>query len=131
MKLTQSKHRSWFAAAAGMVATVALPAAAQPPAQPADRAVTQEGLAAEGQPTTNPDGIIVGDIRTKFEDDPVLKRSRINIVSQNGVVTLTGGAPTGIARDRAVQYARETAGVFRVDNLIRLDVTSPEAPVPP
>jgi len=126
MKLTQSK-RSWFAAAAGLVATVALPAAAQPP----DRAVTQGSLAAEGQPTTNPDGIIVTDIRTKFEDDPVLKRSRINIVSQNGVVTLTGGAPTGIARDRAVQYARETAGVFRVDNLIRLDVTSPEAPVPP
>jgi osmotically-inducible protein OsmY len=127
MKLTQSKQRSWFAAAAGLVATVALPAAAQPP----DRAVTQGNLAAEGQPTTNPDGIIVTDIRTKFEDDPVLKRSRINIVSQNGVVTLTGGAPTGIARDRAVQYARETAGVFRVDNLIRLDVTSPEAPVPP
>ena len=127
MKLTLSKQRSWFAAAAGLAATVALPAAAKPP----DRVAIQANLAAEGQPATDPDGIIVTDIRTKFDDDPVLKRTRINIVSQNGVVTLSGGAPTGIARDRAVQYARETAGVFRVDNLIRLDVTSPEAPVPP
>ena len=127
MKLTLSKQRSWFAAAAGLAATVALPAAAQPP----DKVAMQVTLAAEGQPATNPDAIIVTDIRTKFDDDPVLKRNRINIVSANGVVTLTGGAPTGIARDRAVQYARETAGVFRVDNLIRLDITSPEAPTPP
>ena len=82
------------------------------------------------QPATDPDAIIVDDIRTKYDDDPVLKRTRINIVSENGIVTLTGGAPTGIARDRAVQYARETAGVFRVDNLIRLDITSPEAQPP-
>lgn len=91
----------------------------------------QANLAAEGQPATDPDAIIITDIRTRFDDDPVLKRTRINISSKNGFVTLSGGAPTGIARDRAVQYARETAGVFRVDNLIRLDVTSPEAPVPP
>ena len=127
MKLTLSRQRSWFAAAAGLAATVALPAAAQPP----DRVAAQANLAAEGQPATGPDAAVVTDIRAKFDDDPVLKRTRINIVSQNGVVTLSGGAPTGIARDRAVQYARETAGVFRVDNLIRLDVTSPEAPVPP
>lgn len=126
MKLTLSKQRSWFAAAAGLVATVALPAAAQPP----QRVAVQADLAADSAPATDPDVIIVGDIRTKFNDDPVVKRSRINIVSDNGLVTLSGGAPSGIARDRAVQYARETAGVFRVDNLIRLDITSPEAPAP-
>lgn len=127
MKLTLSKQRSWFAAAAGLVASVALPAAAHPP----DKVAMQANLAAEGEPATDPDAIIVTDIRTKYDDDPVLRRTRINIASKNGIVTLSGGAPTGIARDRAVQYARETGGVFRVDNLIRLDVTSPEAPVPP
>jgi hyperosmotically inducible protein len=106
---------------------VALPAAAHPP----EKMAMVANLAAEGQPPADPDASIVTDIRTKFDDDPVLRRTRINIVSANGVVTLSGGAPTGIARDRAVQYARETAGVFRVDNLIRLDVTSPEAPTPP
>jgi hyperosmotically inducible periplasmic protein len=127
MKLTLSKQRSWFAAAAGLAATVALPAVAQPP----DRAVTQANFAAQAAAETDPDDVIVSEIRSRFTDDAVVKRARINIVSDNGVVTLSGGAPSGIARDRAVQYARETPGVFRVDNLIRLDVTSPEAPVPP
>jgi BON domain len=127
MKLTLSKQRSWFAAAAGLAATVALPAAAHPP----DRIAVQANLAVEGAPATDPDSVIVVDMRSRFNEDPLVKRSRINIVSHNGIVTLSGSAPSGLARDRAVQYARETAGVFRVDNLIRLDVTSPEAPVPP
>jgi len=126
MKLTLSKQRSWFAAVAGLAATVAVPAAAQP----SDRAAIQLTLAAEGEAQADPDAVVVTDIRSRYEADPVLKRTRIDIVSAGGVVTLSGGAPSGIARDRAVQYARETPGVFRVNNYIRLDVSSPEAPVP-
>jgi hyperosmotically inducible periplasmic protein len=127
MKLTLSKQRSWFAAAAGLVATAAIPAAAHPP----EAAAVEVNLAAEGQAPTDPDDTIVSEIRAKFGADSQLKRTRISVGSENGVVTLAGSAPNSISRDRAVQFARETPGVFRVDNFIRLDVSSPEAPVPP
>ena len=127
MKLTLSRQRSWFAAAVGLAATVALPAAAQPPGKPS----AQASLAAEGAKPADPDDVIVSDIKSKLGADRELRRAQIAIGSQNGVVTLSGSAPTGLARDRAEELARATPGVFRVDNYIRLDISSPEAPAPP
>src|SRR5688572_5419295 len=128
MKLTLSKQRSWFAAGAGLVATVALPAVAHPPDK---AAAVQANLAAEGAAPADPDDAIVADIHSRFGTDVHLRKSRIAVGSENGIVTLSGSAPNSVARDRAVQFAKETPGVFRVDNFIRLDVSSPEAPVPP
>jgi osmotically-inducible protein OsmY len=127
MKLTLSKQRSWFAAAAGLAATVALPTAAHSQ----DTAVVQANLAGEAETAPDPDDVIVSAIQSRYGEDVLLKKSRIGVGSNNGVVTLSGGAPSAFARDRAVQYANDTPGVFRVDNFIRLDVSSPEAPVPP
>jgi osmotically-inducible protein OsmY len=124
MKLTLSRQRSWFAAAVGLAATVAVPAAAHPPDKPA----VQANLAAEGAQPADPDEVIVAQIRDTFGQDNQLRRVRISVGSENGVVTLAGTAPNLTVRDRAEQYARETPGVSRVDNFIQLDISSPSAP---
>lgn len=93
--------------------------------------MVQANLAAEGEAPADPDDAIVSAIQSRYGADVLLRKSRIGVGSDNGVVTLSGSAPNSIARDRAVQFAKETPGVFRVDNFVRLDVSSPEAPVPP
>jgi osmotically-inducible protein OsmY len=45
-----------------------------------------------------------------------VKASAINIDSANGVVTLTGTVGSEAERTRAVQLARETAGVKSVND---------------
>ena len=129
MKLMLSRQRTWFAIAAGCAATVALPGAARPSDVAAPSVVAAEAAAPAA--AVDPDVTIVSDITTRFSQDRELRRVRIGIGSENGIVTLAGTVPSSTARNRAEQMARETPGVFRVDNFLRLDVSSPEAPVPP
>ena len=60
-----------------------------------------------------------GKIKSKMALDELVKASAINIDSANGVVTLKGTVGSEAERVRAVQLARETAGVTAVkDQLV-------------
>jgi osmotically-inducible protein OsmY len=55
-----------------------------------------------------------------ISDDPALKDAHINITSLNGVVLLTGEAPTAGQRDKVLTHARGVPRVRRVVNEIRV-----------
>jgi hypothetical protein len=57
-----------------------------------------------------------GKIKSKMALDELVKASAINIDSNNGLVTLTGTVRSEAERARAVQLARETAGVKSVND---------------
>jgi hyperosmotically inducible protein len=48
--------------------------------------------------------------------DDTIKGSQISVSTADGVVTLTGAVRSAAERTRAVQLARETAGVTSVKN---------------
>ncbi len=74
------------------------------------------------------DAGITNDIKAKLENEKLLKHADVIISTQNGVVTLVGMVDTPFARDRAVDVAGNAAGVARVDNFLRLNIASPNAP---
>ena len=63
-------------------------------------------------------GTLTAKIKSKMALDDTIKGSRIDVTTREGVVTLTGTVGSETQRQRAVQLARETAGVRSVtDNL--------------
>jgi osmotically-inducible protein OsmY len=64
------------------------------------------------------DAAITSGVKTKFLADSSVSGLKIDVDTANGVVTLTGTVPSRAEADRAVSMARETSGVTRVvDNL--------------
>ena len=118
-----------FLAAVGLVGGVGVgltsgPALAQ--AQPASgEVVTVEPTAPQVVYT---DASITADVKAKMDASQMLRHADIDIVTAAGVVTLVGVVPSDFARARAVELAKSTPGVVRVDNMLRLNVASPEAP---
>ena len=74
------------------------------------------------------DASITSDVKARLEASKMLRHSDIDIQTAAGVVTLVGVVPSDFARDQAVELAKSTPGVVRVDNMLRLNVSSPEAP---
>lgn len=62
------------------------------------------------------DDSISGQVRRALQADTELGRYTIGVGTASGVVTLSGTVGSYRARDRAVQIARDTAGVQRVEN---------------
>jgi len=73
---------------------------------------TKEGLNKTGEEIT--DGWITGHVKTRFIGEDSLKGSRINVDTNDHVVTLKGSVPSRAGRARAVELARTTDGVHRV-----------------
>jgi osmotically-inducible protein OsmY len=69
------------------------------------------------------DAWITTKILSKFYLDRDIKGSVINVNTSNGVVTLDGGVDSAAERAAAEQIARETEGVSRVNNQLRLTTT--------
>jgi hyperosmotically inducible periplasmic protein len=68
--------------------------------------------------TNSPDWWTTTKIQAKFFADKDVKGHRVNVDTNNGVVTLSGAVDSQAARDRAEQIARTTDGVKGVhDNL--------------
>ena len=67
---------------------------------------------------TAADAAISGDIRRRLGTDAELSAYPIGIRTSSGTVTLSGTVGSYPLRDRAVEIARETEGVLRVDNRI-------------
>ena len=70
------------------------------------------------QSVVNSDAAISGDIRQKFVADPVVGDFRIGVRTYKGMVTLSGTVGSYVARDRALDLAKSTAGVITVTNQI-------------
>jgi osmotically-inducible protein OsmY len=68
------------------------------------------------------DAMIVTTIQSKYYGSSTVKGRNIDVDAENGVVTLTGKVDTDMARQEAVQLARGTSGVNRVED--RLTVAS-------
>jgi osmotically-inducible protein OsmY len=100
-----------FAQAEAPAGTVVAVEPNQPPAQPA---VT--------------DASITADVKAKLDASKMLRHADVTIVTEGGVVTLVGVVPSDFARDQALELAKSTPGVVRVDNLLRLNIASHEAP---
>lgn len=58
------------------------------------------------------------------EDEEIKKQAHINVASFNGIVLLSGEAPTSAMRERAGDAARRTEKVRRVHNEIQLAAPS-------
>lgn len=66
----------------------------------------------------SPDMGITATVKTKFAADDVVKASQIEVATRNGVVTLTGNVDSENAKNRAIELARNTAGVVNVVDMI-------------
>ena len=70
--------------------------------------------AAEGGPAL--DARLATDVRQALKRDAVLGAMKIDVSSQDALVTLSGTAPDAAASDRATQIAREVKDVKSVEN---------------
>ena len=59
-------------------------------------------------------------VQTALMDDPDLSEYGIEVVDNNGIITLSGTVPTTDARDRAETVLRNLAGVTSVINEINV-----------
>ena len=105
--------KTTFALIAAMLA--ALPAAAQPPdsTTAADR-VTEEGRQKNTQFAK--DAALTSKVHTALANDVGLKTLKINVDSDNGVVTLKGLVDSEDTKQRAEAVAKKVSGVSAVKN---------------
>jgi len=75
---------------------------------------------------------VTTNVRAGLEGDRLLRGSVITVAtSDNGVVTLVGSVPSVTAQREAGAIAEGTPGVVQVTNMLRLDISSPQAPARP
>jgi hyperosmotically inducible periplasmic protein len=83
-------------------------------------------MAQEQSPTPHSDGVgaavsdtaITAKVKSSFVGDDRLKGSHIKVVTTNGVVTLTGSAPTSDSKSAAEELAQTVKGVRSVDDQV-------------
>jgi hypothetical protein len=75
---------------------------------------------------------VTTNVRAALEGDRLLRGSTITVAtSERGVVTLVGSIPNVTAGQEAEQLAHGTPGVVQVTNMLRLEISSPQAPARP
>jgi hyperosmotically inducible protein len=75
---------------------------------------SKDVVSATGETIT--DGWITTKVNAKFVDESLLKDSKIDVDTNNHVVTLKGTVATDAAKTRAAAIARGTEGVTKVVN---------------
>jgi hyperosmotically inducible protein len=88
-------------------------------------------MAQEQTPTPHSDSVgaavsdtaITAKVKSSYVGDDRLKGSHIKVVTTNGVVTLTGTAPTSDSKSAAEEIAQSVSGVRSVDD----QVSTPES----
>ncbi|HUR33721.1 MAG TPA: BON domain-containing protein [Vicinamibacterales bacterium] len=102
------------------------PAARPEPRTPAERPDPVAGTTGMMTRTTadpaevGPDAAITMKIQAKYADDDVVSGRDIDVDTARGVVTLKGSVDSLHERDAAEQLARETEGVKRVVNVLKV-----------
>jgi hypothetical protein len=66
------------------------------------------------------DASITAKVNASLAKDKELSAVKIDVDTQNGVVTLSGPAPTATAKERASQIARNVKGVSSVNNQLTI-----------
>ena len=70
------------------------------------------------------DAAITTAVKADLVKDPDLSAIKIDVDTKQGVVTLTGTAPTDIARERATRLAKSVNGVKSVENKLAIKAKS-------
>ena len=94
-------------------------------ARPAAAALVVE--ANEQQPQ-NSDAMITAIIEAKFASNVLFRQAQVTIATNDGAVTLIGMVPSDFAHIKAMEIARNTPGVTRIDDQLRVNYNSPQAP---
>jgi osmotically-inducible protein OsmY len=100
------------------------------PAFAEGRGVARPAFERGDSPTAQVDNQVIAAITSSLDTNPRLRGSQITVANEAGTVTLTGSVTSVTARNEAVETARATPGVVSVNNMLRLLVQSPQAPVP-
>ncbi len=66
------------------------------------------------------DGVVTAKVKAKLSEDPVTKAHQIDVDTFRGTVQLSGFVETEQARARAMQLAKETAGVRNVKDAMQV-----------
>jgi osmotically-inducible protein OsmY len=66
------------------------------------------------------DGVVTAKVKAKLIEDPVTKAHQINVETFKGSVQLSGFVETEQARNRALQLAKDTAGVKNVKDALEV-----------
>jgi hypothetical protein len=77
------------------------------------------------------DKTIVTEVQSKLYQDPVLKTRNIQVVSQKGVVVLSGTVNTDLEKSAAERLAGEVSGVKQVINQLGLGASPTATAAPP
>jgi hypothetical protein len=137
------KSRLWlFASLLAIVAAfwLGLSRTGQSPPTPEPTASADDHAAsAEQQPAVAPasgertgDDAVLADVQRLIAGSSALRDARIEIAVANGIVTLSGEAPTTTTRDLAASLAGTAHGVKRVFNVVEVTpAASTPAPPPP
>lgn len=81
-------------------------------------------VASEGAKAVVTDSAITTSLKAKFLADSTVRAADISVDTNNGVVTLSGTAPSPAAHKLALALARNTDGVKRVDDQVKVLETS-------
>src|SRR5262245_20508463 len=71
-------------------------------------------------PSGKDDHVISSEVKKRLDGDPIVKDSKIDVDTRQGVVFLTGEVSTELERDQAIRIAKHTEGVREVEANIRL-----------
>lgn len=66
------------------------------------------------------DALITAEVKAAIATDKDLSAIKIDVDTRNGVVTLSGPAPTATAKERASEIARNVKGVSSVNNQLTI-----------
>lgn len=83
------------------------------------------GVAALTVACAQTDAGITTNVKSKMAVDDTVKAYQVNVDTKNGVVTLTGDVDSPLAKERAVQIARNTDGVRDVVDNITVTESAP------
>jgi osmotically-inducible protein OsmY len=95
-------------------------AAADKTAQVADRAGEQAAIAADRTKKAIAEGSLTAKIKAKMALDDHVKALDLNVDTVGTVVTVSGVVKSQTEKDRALQLARDTAGVTQVVDKIQI-----------
>jgi len=115
--------RMRFVVVVGLALGAVAPAAAQAPPPPAVVAAAEAT-----PPLPNPDAAITAAIKTRIDASKLFRNAQMIVSTENGHVVLWGTVQTDFAHEQALEIARTTIGVVKIDDQIRLDIQSPSAP---